>query len=108
MRRLETAVLIVALVGGLLAEPAHAVDPPLPDVIQVDGGADHVCAADADHNAWCWGRDTVGQIGDGAGGDAGIARQVRNVAGTGPLAGVTQVSAGRSHSCARLANGQAR
>jgi len=108
MRRLEIALLIVALVGVLLAEPAHAVDPPLPDVVQVDGGGGHSCAVDADHKAWCWGKDHAGQVGDGAGTDAWIARQVLNVAGTGPLAAVTQVSAGRSHTCARLANGQAR
>ncbi len=108
IRRFEVALALTALVGALLAAPAYAVDPPLTDVTQVDGGGDHQCAVDADHHAWCWGKDTNGQIGDGAGSPLRIARPVLNVAGTGPLDGVTQVSSGYFHTCARLANGQAR
>src|SRR5690349_21730362 len=106
IRRATVAALVV--LGGLaVASPAHAVDPPLPNVSQVESGGSHTCAVAAGA-AWCWGDDTDGQVGNGAPAPSGIASRVLDVTNSGQLTGVTQISAGLTHSCARLSTGQVR
>ena len=101
---------VVALVvtGGLaVATPAHAVDPPLEDVTQIEAGDTHTCAVAAGA-AWCWGDDTDGKVGNGAATTYAIANRVVDITGSGQLTGVAQVTAGGSHACARMATGGVR
>jgi alpha-tubulin suppressor-like RCC1 family protein len=105
----RAVVATVVVVGGLVvaAGPAHAVDPPLDDVTQVEAGTTHTCAVAAGA-AWCWGDDTDGKLGDGSASPTSIASRVRDITGSGQLTGVAQVTAGETHSCARLTSGQVR
>jgi hypothetical protein len=77
---------VVVLGAPAVAGPAHAVDPPLPDVSQVESGTDHTCAVAAGA-AWCWGDDTDGKLGDGAAASTGIASRVLDITNSGPLLG---------------------
>ena len=106
LRRIVVAAVVV-LSGLAVASPAHAVDPPLPDVSQVESGTDHTCAVAAGA-AWCWGDDTGGKVGNGPSTSSAIASRVVDITGTGQLTGVAQITAGGSHSCARLTSGQVR
>ena len=40
--------------------------PTGPRLLALTAGAYHTCALDSEHRVWCWGRNTVGQIGVGA------------------------------------------
>jgi alpha-tubulin suppressor-like RCC1 family protein len=82
---------------------------PLTNVTQIAAGGSHVCARRTDGQVRCWGTSALGQLGNGD--DANVnplPTAVQNVAGTGPLQNVVQVTAGIQHSCARLANKQVR
>src|SRR5438128_354006 len=61
-----------------------------------------------DSTAKCWGNNGSGQLGDGTTTQRQLPVAVRNAANTGPLTGVTQLSARSNHSCARLSDGTAR
>ncbi len=78
----------------------------LSDVTAVSAGYRHSCARRSDGTAWCWGDNENGQLGDGT-----TNRQTRAVRVTksdgSVLAGVTAVSAGGFHSCARTSDGSA-
>ena len=106
-RRVVVAAVVV--LGGLaVAAPAHAVDPPLEDAVQVDGGDRHSCAVKANHRAVCWGDSTLGQVGYGAVPSLATAHPVIAVDGVSLLASVRQITAGGQHSCAVLNNNEAR
>jgi hypothetical protein len=89
--------------GGLPADtstdaPAVAPAGPRPLIaLQVAAGGHHTCAVLPDGTARCWGRNTAGQLG-GSGGTA---------VAVGGLSGVTDIAAGRAHSCA-IASGLVR
>ena len=77
---------------------------PLTNVISLDAGMSHTCAATLDGNVYCWGSETSGQLrGPPASPSGGFA--TTRVVG---VAGAVQVVAGDSHSCARLEDGSAR
>ena len=64
-------------------------------VTQISAGRDHTCAV-VDGRAMCWGSSTFGRLGNGVTrARGGSPKQV-----TGLTTGVTQISAGRDHSCA--------
>jgi alpha-tubulin suppressor-like RCC1 family protein len=69
----------------------------------VSAGGDHSCALDGSGNAWCWGGDSSGQLGNGTGGAS-----LTPVAVTMP-SGVTfaSISADVSKTCALDTSGQA-
>jgi alpha-tubulin suppressor-like RCC1 family protein len=75
-------------------------------VAQVSVGGDHACARLTNGQAVCWGRNTDGRLGDGTTTDRLRPVVVLNGLGSGPLTGVTQLSAGVSHTCARLTSGR--
>jgi len=75
---------------------------------QLDVGTDHACARLSSGQAVCWGEGGASQLGDGGGLDRDFPVTVRNTANTAALTGITQITAGQGHACARLANGQAR
>lgn len=54
----------------LLPTRVRDADNPLTGVTLVSGGFVHSCAATADGQAWCWGRNSYGQLGDGTTGGA--------------------------------------
>jgi alpha-tubulin suppressor-like RCC1 family protein len=67
----------------------------LANVKTIAMGSEHSCAVLADQSIKCWGGNIWGQLGDGTKQSRNKAVSVRNVAGTGSLAGVAQVSIAR-------------
>lgn len=80
----------------------------LTDVDQVGARGYFSCARRTGGTAWCWGSNEYGQIGDGTHGDANHDRrkavQVIGPGGSGLLAGVASISAGRFHTCVAMAD----
>jgi alpha-tubulin suppressor-like RCC1 family protein len=107
--------------SGQLGNDALGVDAPVPvpvrnvantgnltGVTQIAAGTDHTCARLNTGRAVCWGEGGASQLGDGGGLDRDTPVVVRNAANTADLTGVTQVTGGGEHSCARLSNAQVR
>lgn len=80
----------------------------LTNVTQLTGGDAFSCARLSNGQARCWGYGTYGQLGDNVSHISNRPTVVSNVAGTGALIGVAQVSANNGWACARLTNGQVR
>ena len=77
----------------------------LTGVIGMSAGAGHTCALLGGATAECWGFNGGGQLGDGTTTKRRLPGVVKNPAGTGPLAGVTQISIRDVDSCAVLSDG---
>lgn len=69
-------------------------------VSAISAGMEHTCALLTTGAVKCWGRGDDGQIGDGANGSFLTPTQV-----TGLTSGVTSISTGSRHTCARLSTG---
>jgi alpha-tubulin suppressor-like RCC1 family protein len=88
--------------------------PPLSDVASLGSGGDTTCAVLLSHQVRCWGDDGQGELGNGTStGQVGPVA-VRSPAfgidpppSAGNLTGITQVSGGLDHLCARRSNGRA-
>ncbi|NTX05516.1 chromosome condensation regulator RCC1 [Myxococcus sp. CA040A] len=65
-------------------------------------GANHTCAATADGEAWCWGDNTYGALGNGLANPTPEPGAVRVRGLSGPVRALT---AGLSHTCARVGMG---
>jgi alpha-tubulin suppressor-like RCC1 family protein len=83
---------------------------PLTNVQGLSAGSAHTCATVAMANpklgnyAYCWGRNTYGQIGNGRSGvNALTATQLKTSAGV-AIGAIASVSAGATHSCALMKN----
>lgn len=76
-----------------VAAPPRGKDP---DVAfdQVTLGDAHGCGVDAAGEAWCWGRNDRGQLGDGTFNDSAYPRPVQG------LTDVVAITAGSAHTCA--------
>lgn len=74
-------------------------------VEEISVGGSHVLARAGDGSVYAWGRNHVGQLGDGTQEDKFYPIRVRNADGSGYLNGATSVAAGGEHSLANLANG---
>jgi alpha-tubulin suppressor-like RCC1 family protein len=72
-------------------------------VISMDLSPYHACAVDSSNSAWCWGKGSIGQLGNG--GDADINRRPLKVTALGVDFAV--ISAGLDHTCALDVNGDA-
>lgn len=83
-----------SLPGNVMGLPA--------DIISVDSGGDHSCALARDGSAWCWGRNTFGELGNNTGADSSTPQQV-----TGPNAVFSQIDTGKDHTCGRTVQGAA-
>ncbi len=96
----------------LSAGCSNSADPLSPDdagtdiagqigcVAQLVAGEKYTCARKSDGTLWCWGMNSEGQLGDGTTAGRGTPVQVAALG-----AGVVQVSAGGSHTCARKRDG---
>ena len=69
-------------------------------VIQVAVGVRHACALFTSGAVKCWGNNVAGQLGDGTTTGRAAPTQV-----SGLNAGVVQITAGNSHTCAKLSTG---
>lgn len=74
--------------------------PAFTEIVTASGGL-HTCALTADGEAWCWGRNHRGQLGDGT-----QARRMRPVR-VSTNQRFTAIAAGVSHTCALTASGAA-
>jgi alpha-tubulin suppressor-like RCC1 family protein len=85
--------------------------PGLSNVVQMSAGGATACAVTSGGNAWCWGYNSDGQLGNGTttgpdGGDAFSASPVEVMTGVVPLGGVTSVAVGTNGTvCAVLSGG---
>ncbi len=72
------------------------VDAPIPAcVTTLSAGANHTCAVLKDGSSWCWGRNDVGQLGDGLVMDHPTPVKTFVQA----MSGVVSVGGGRGHTC---------
>ncbi len=71
----------------------------LGNVVQVVTGEGHTCALVRDGTVRCWGWNEMGQLGNGAEGNASVPMPVAG------LTGVARVAAGYHHTCALQSNG---
>jgi alpha-tubulin suppressor-like RCC1 family protein len=92
-RAVVPLIAFATLLSGWPASPAASAAPP-PTVTQISAGLSHTCAV-VDGGVKCWGRNIVGQLGDGT--TSGRPKPV-NVIGL--TSGVASVSAGSGHTCA--------
>ena len=81
---------------------------PLTGATQITAGSNYTCVRLNTGQARCWGSNTSGQLGRGNNDSRNRPVIVKNAAGTGPLTGVTQLSAGASTTCARMSDDSAR
>ena len=70
--------------------------------VEIAAGETHTCALDDTGHAWCWGRNTYGQVGDGSAGNELDAP----TAVTGGLA-FARIVLGQYHTCGLTTTGQA-
>ena len=87
---------------GNTATPTELTSPDIVNITAVSTGSQHTCAVRGDGTVWCWGDNSVGQLGDGT--TAGSSTPVQ-VAG---VADAAQVVAGFAHTCARSLGGTVR
>ena len=104
------AALLSACADTAPTSPAAAPPPgvaltviPTTAFASIDGGETHACALTSGGQAWCWGRNAVGTLGDSTATTRTTAVQVLHPSGV----TFTQLSAGRAHNCAITSSGQA-
>jgi alpha-tubulin suppressor-like RCC1 family protein len=94
----EGMAVITARVGAVSGSATVVVDLPQPVVTMVTAGSDHTCAITDRGEAYCWGANTSGQLGDGT--------RTRRLVPT-RVAGALRflsISAGYGHTCASATN----
>ena len=74
----------------------------LGNVSAITTGANHACALLSGGGVDCWGLNDHGQLGNNSTADTNRPVQVVGAGGGGTLSGVTQISGGRMHVCARI------
>ena len=93
------------------ADPLQVVSPDgtgfLTGITSIAAGSAHSCAATSAGNAYCWGVNSNGQLGDGTNTQRALPVAVVDVTGAGMLEGVRSVSAHPSgqHTCASMYDG---
>src|SRR5687768_12268906 len=104
------AALLSACADNGPTSPAAAPPPaveltviPTTAFASLDAGESHACALTSAGQAWCWGRNAMGQLGDSTASVRTTPVQVLQQSGV----TFTQVSAGQAHTCAITSAGQA-
>ena len=83
----------------------------LAGIVGTAAGSRHTCALDAGGYVWCWGRNAVGQLGDGTTTSRSYATRVcatgsgQDCANGTLLSGVTAIAVGKDFSCALMTSG---
>jgi len=77
----------------------------LAGVTSITAGGSHSVALKADGTVWAWGYNGLGQLGNNSTANSAVPVSVVTDAGNTPLAGVTAIAAGGSHSVALKADG---
>ena len=72
----------------------------LSGIVSIAGGGSHTVAVKNDGTVWAWGQGQFGQIGNSLTSGSALPVQVKDVAGTGYINGITSVGAGMSYSLA--------
>ncbi|HJL15918.1 MAG TPA: AgmX/PglI C-terminal domain-containing protein [Sandaracinaceae bacterium LLY-WYZ-13_1] len=85
--------------GGGEATPTEPAPPPLPEASPIAAGHDHTCAVKESGEAFCWGRNLDGELGDGTGQNRRTPVPVRG------LTDVHQIAPGYQHTCALKRDG---
>ena len=75
-------------------------DSTLTGISQISSGKLHTCALNTDSEVLCWGYGDSGRLGSGATDNTNTATNVKSIDGQSNLTGISQVSAGGSHTCA--------
>ena len=70
------------------------------EIVDVAAGAKHTCALSANGSVWCWGRNDVGQIGDGSTRNRSKPRQVKGIDGR-----AVEIASYQNRTCARRDDG---
>ncbi|MEM9073177.1 MAG: hypothetical protein AAGE52_32025 [Myxococcota bacterium] len=96
--------------GAMDTSPDRAFDadssfcaPSTIDAVQVAMAANHGCAVLADGSVYCWGSNTVGQIGSSL---VAVGSTATGSAFQAELSDAVEIAAGNSHTCARRSDGQ--
>ncbi|MFZ2188749.1 MAG: ELWxxDGT repeat protein [Candidatus Moraniibacteriota bacterium] len=77
----------------------------LTSIVQIAAGYTHTCALKSDGSVYCWGGNNNGQLGDNSLVQRTAPVQVLGVDGVDTLAGVSQIVARSSHTCALKSDG---
>ncbi|MDP2693037.1 MAG: hypothetical protein Q8O88_05355, partial [bacterium] len=72
----------------------------LANIVGISAGMSHTCAYDNSGNAYCWGKNSEGNLGDNSTTQRNTPVQVLGVGGTGTLANIVGISSGLYHNCA--------
>jgi alpha-tubulin suppressor-like RCC1 family protein len=75
-------------------------------VTAITSGIMHSCALLSNGSVKCWGANNYGQLGDGTNSNRNEPAQV--IVGGQPISGVVSISGGYEHTCAVMANGEAK
>lgn len=86
--------------GGVTSSPTPTLVSGITNAVQIASTFWHTCVTLSNGGAKCWGYNEDGQLGDGS-----LTTKNTPVDVVGLSANVAQISAGRSHTCALLANG---
>lgn len=91
--------------GGSVTHSSHAVPVEgLPaNLTALTAGATHTCASTAAGEAWCWGSNSSGELGDGQSGTGRSSGPVRVEGLPGPA---RALAPGGGHTCARVGDGE--
>jgi hypothetical protein len=84
--------------GGNESSPQTV--PGLADIVDIAADDNNTCAVDENGDAWCWGSDTHGQLGDGGGSSGTPEATPVAVSTTGVSGGFLQIDVGNRHVCA--------
>ena len=102
--------------GGYSDLPVQIQDPndvsKVLNVVQISGGTNYSLAIDNDGNAWAWGNNEDGQLGDNTTNDrlspVKVLDSTQSETSAGPWLNAAQVSAGEGHALAIDADGNAK